>query len=162
MAYDICPQDAAKASHTNDSADVEAGTNRYEMARVSSAKLRYMDKDEFLNEVSPFAFRLFIGDVPKVRSSSVLLTSCGKVQSVKSELQRFNDNVTLLSKLQDQSLNSIGDSNIQDQIDRAIQETKPMMNSLRDQIKSLQAQGGNNDNNKFRREHVSINGIVKS
>lgn len=58
-AYDICPQDAAKASHTNDYADVEAGTNRYEMARVSSSKPIYMDKDQFLNEVSPVAFRLF-------------------------------------------------------------------------------------------------------
>jgi hypothetical protein len=55
-AYDICPQDTANASHTNDYPDVEAGTNRYEMARISNSKLKYMDKDEFLNEVSPFAF----------------------------------------------------------------------------------------------------------
>ena len=34
-----------------------------------------------------------------------------------------------------------------------------MMNSLRDQIKSLQAQGGNSDVNKLRREHVSIIGV---
>ena len=79
-----------------------------------------------------------------------------QVKSATSELQRFNENVTLISKLQDRSLNSIGDPNIQDQIDRAIQETKSIMNSLRDQIKSLQAQGGNTDVNKLRREHVSI------
>ncbi len=79
-----------------------------------------------------------------------------QVHSTANELQRFNDNVTLISKLQDRSLNSISDPNIQDQIDHAIQETSAMMNSLRDQIKSLQAQGGNNDVNKIRREHVSI------
>lgn len=72
-------------------------------------------------------------------------------------MQRFDDNVTLISKLQDRSLHSIGDPNLQDQIERAIQETRSMMNPLRDQIKSLQAQGGNNDVNKVRREHVSIN-----
>lgn len=79
-----------------------------------------------------------------------------QVQSATSELQRFNENVTLISKLQDRSLNSIGDPNIQDQIDRAIQETKTIMNSLRDQIKALQAQGGDTDVNKLRREHVTI------
>ena len=84
----------------------------------------------------------------------------GQVQGVKSELQRLNDNVTLISRLQDQALNSIGDPNIQDQIDHAIQETRPMMNSLRDQIKLLQAQGGDNDTNKLRRDHVSINRVL--
>ena len=67
MAYDIYPQDAVKASHTDDYPDVEAGKSPYEMARLSSSKLKYMDKDEFLDEVSPIAFRLrfFIGHVPK-------------------------------------------------------------------------------------------------
>ena len=67
MAYDICPQNAVKASHTDDYPDVEAGMSPFEMARLSSSKLKYMDKDEFLDEVSPIVFRLrfFIGHVPK-------------------------------------------------------------------------------------------------
>ena len=72
MAYDVCPQNAVKASHTDDYPDVEAGTSPYEMARLSSSKLKYMDRDEFLNEVSPIVLRLqlFIGHVPKVVSPS--------------------------------------------------------------------------------------------
>lgn len=84
-----------------------------------------------------------------------------QVQSVQSELQRFNDNVTLISQLQDRSLNSIGDPNIEGQLDRAIHETKSMMSLLRDRIKALQAQGGNIDVNRVRREHVSINRVCE-
>jgi len=82
MAHDIDYQEAAKASHTNDYADVEAGVNRYELARISSSKLKYMDKDEFLNEVSPFTFRLFIGDVPKVVSPRVLMPPCRRFKAL--------------------------------------------------------------------------------
>jgi syntaxin 1B/2/3 len=76
-------------------------------------------------------------------------------------MQRFSDNVTLISKLQDRSLNSIGDTNIQEQINRAVQETSSLMNSLRDRIKALQAQGGNSDAGQIRRGHVSINTVSK-
>ena len=91
-AYDICSQDAAKASYTNDYADVETGTNRYEMARISSSNLKYMDKDQFLNEVSQFAFRLFIGDIPNVVSTCILMESCCRLKASRTSC---NDSMTM-------------------------------------------------------------------
>ena len=79
------------ASHTSDYADVEAGTNRYEMARISSSNLKYMDKDQFLNEVSPFAFRLFIRDVPNVVSTCILMASCRRFEALRTSC---NDSMT--------------------------------------------------------------------
>ena len=83
MAVDICPQDASRTSHANDHADVEAGTNRYEMGRISSSKLKYMDQAQFLNEVRPFSFRPLIEDVPNAITTRILI-ACRRLKALRA------------------------------------------------------------------------------
>lgn len=75
---------------------------------------------------------------------------------VEAELQRFEENVSNISAIQDRLLGALEKAQTQQQLDTLVAETKRLAQQLRDNIKNLQTTGSDSRNGRIRRKQVCM------
>jgi hypothetical protein len=76
------------------------------------------------------------------------------VERLEAELRTYKEGVGKISALQDRTLGSIADSQVQSELDSIIEHTKQAAQRLRNGIKELQALGSDSREGQIRAKRV--------